>query len=219
VLEDVLVRVDELIIPVDFLVVNSEDNEQVEHQLILGRPFMATTRMEIKIREGSITMMVLGKKLQLDAYNINSLPLYSSNNSNSCFDEDMMKQVKESLQIIRSQPWHNEVKRESKSSKGGRTIWVPKKNPKLFQYSKAKKKDFSTNSCQMLSSDFDDTGTLGRKEESKEETLDRGDEKKQKSSLRNLGDEDDKFNEQLNPNGDQGADPNNGGKDQQKGPP
>ena len=97
-----------MIILVDFLVVNSEDNEQVEHQLILGRPFTATTtRMEIKIREGSITMMVLGKKLQLDAYNINSLPLYSSNNSNSCFDEDMMKQVQESLQIIRSQPWHN----------------------------------------------------------------------------------------------------------------
>jgi len=50
VLEDVLVRIDELIIPIDFLVVNSEDNEHIEHQLILGRPFMATTRMEIKIR-------------------------------------------------------------------------------------------------------------------------------------------------------------------------
>ena len=92
------------------------------------------------------------------------------------------------LQIIRSRPWHNEVKRESKPSKEGRTIWVPKKNPKPLQYPKAKKKGFSTNSLNLSSSDFDDTGTLGSKGESMEKTLDDGDERKKKI-LRNLGDE------------------------------
>ena len=150
---------------------------------------MATTRMEINMREGSITMMVLGKKLHLDAYNDNSLPLYSSNDPNSCFDEDMMKKVKESLQIIRSRPWHNEVKRESKPSKGGRTIWVPKKNPKPFQYPKAKKKGFSTNSCHMLSSDFDDTGILKCEEEKVEKGPNLGDKKREEKSLPKLGDE------------------------------
>ena len=110
-------------------------------------------------------MMVLGKKLRLDAYNTNSLPLYSSNDPNSCFDEDMMQQVKESLDIIRSKPWPNEEKKESKPSKGGRAIWVPKNKPKPFQYPKAKKKGFDTNSCHKLSSVFDDTGTLKSKEE------------------------------------------------------
>ena len=84
------------------------------------------------MRDGSITMMVLGKKLRLDVYDDKSPYLYSSNDPNYCFDEDMMKQIKESLQIMRSRPWHNEVKWESKPSKGGRTIWVPKKNPKPF---------------------------------------------------------------------------------------
>ena len=51
-----------------------------------------------------------------------------------------------------------------------------------------------------------------------EKTIDRGDERNKKN-LQNLGDEDGKTNEQINPNGDQGNDPNNDGKDQQKGPP
>ena len=92
-LEDVLVRIDELIVPVDFVIMNLEDNgnRKNEPYLLLGRPFMATTRMEINMRDGSVTMNVLGKKLRLDVFNNKSPPLYSSNDANYCFDEDLMK--------------------------------------------------------------------------------------------------------------------------------
>ena len=106
------------------------------------------------------------------------------------------------------------MKGECKPSKGGRTIWVPKKNPKPFQYSSARKKGFSTNSLHLSSSDFDDTGTLKSKGENVKESLNLGDEKKKKS-LRKLGDEGGSKNH-PNPNGDQDNDvgPNDDGMDQ-----
>ncbi|XP_070034770.1 uncharacterized protein [Nicotiana tomentosiformis] len=42
IVEDVLVRVDKFVFPVDFIVVNMEENREVP--LILGRPFLATGR-------------------------------------------------------------------------------------------------------------------------------------------------------------------------------
>ena len=59
---------------------------------------------------------------------------------------------------------------ESKLSKGGGTIWVPKERPRPSKHPSVTKKNFATNSCHMLSSDFDDTGTLKSKEEKVEKT-------------------------------------------------
>ena len=54
ILEDVLVRIDELIVPVDFVVLDVKDDNKEEPYLLLGRPFMATTKMEIDMRDKSV---------------------------------------------------------------------------------------------------------------------------------------------------------------------
>ena len=91
ILEDVLVRIDELIVPVDFVVFDDDKNKEEEPYMLLGRPFMATTKMEINMRDRSVTMMVLGKKLRLNMFSDGLPPLHFSNDANYCFDEDMIK--------------------------------------------------------------------------------------------------------------------------------
>ena len=153
--------------------------------MLLGRPFMATTNMEINMRDRSVTMMVLGKKLRLNTFNDGLLPLYSSNDANYCFDEDMMRQVKESLKIIRNRPLHTEVQGERKPNKGGRTIWVPREKPRPIKNPSTKKKDFSTHFLHISSSGFDDSGYLKSKGEKSEEGLTLIGKKKGKVFLQN----------------------------------
>nr|XP_008349476.2 uncharacterized protein LOC103412721 [Malus domestica] len=50
IIEDVLVKVDKLIFPADFLVLDME--EDYETQLILGRPFLITARTLIDVEQG-----------------------------------------------------------------------------------------------------------------------------------------------------------------------
>ncbi|RDX74545.1 hypothetical protein CR513_45696, partial [Mucuna pruriens] len=57
VLEDVLVQVDELIFPVDFYVVDMEDETQGKGStLILGRPFLMTAKTKIDVHVGTLSM-------------------------------------------------------------------------------------------------------------------------------------------------------------------
>ena len=92
-LEDCLVRIGELIVPVDFLVLDleSHDDEDEEPYLLLGRTFMDTTNMEISMRDETIKMTVRGKTLRLEISDDNSPPLYTSKVSTNYFDEVMMK--------------------------------------------------------------------------------------------------------------------------------
>ena len=88
-----MVRIGELIVPVDFMVLDLENcsDEDEEPYLLLGRPFMETTQMEISMRDETIKMIVHGKTLLLEISDDNSLPLYTSNVSINFFDEVMMK--------------------------------------------------------------------------------------------------------------------------------
>ncbi|RDX81082.1 hypothetical protein CR513_38280, partial [Mucuna pruriens] len=57
VLEDILVQVDELIFPVDFYVLEMEDETPRKGStLILGRPFLMTARTKIDVHAGTLTM-------------------------------------------------------------------------------------------------------------------------------------------------------------------
>ncbi|CAL9025539.1 unnamed protein product, partial [Prunus brigantina] len=60
ILEDVLVKVEELILPADFLVLEMEEAPIHDNQLplILGRPFMATAGAIIDVKKGTLTMNV-----------------------------------------------------------------------------------------------------------------------------------------------------------------
>ncbi|KAK4256394.1 hypothetical protein QN277_009266 [Acacia crassicarpa] len=55
-IEDVLVKVDKFIFPVDFIILDFEADHDVP--ILLGRPFMATGRTLIDVEKGELTMRV-----------------------------------------------------------------------------------------------------------------------------------------------------------------
>ena len=54
ILENVLVKVDKFIFPVDFVVLDMEEDREV--LIILGIPFLATRQALIDVREGNLTL-------------------------------------------------------------------------------------------------------------------------------------------------------------------
>ena len=56
VLEDVLIKVGKFIFPVDFVVIDIEEDKQVP--LLLGRPFLATGATLIDVNKGELTLRV-----------------------------------------------------------------------------------------------------------------------------------------------------------------
>ncbi|XP_058777044.1 uncharacterized protein LOC131651394 [Vicia villosa] len=61
VVQDMLVKVDKFLFPVDFVVVDMEEDRDVP--LILGRPFMKTTRMMIDVDDGIMKVRVQDKEV------------------------------------------------------------------------------------------------------------------------------------------------------------
>ncbi|XP_049344024.1 uncharacterized protein LOC125808353 [Solanum verrucosum] len=72
VVEDVLVQVDSLIFPVDFVVLDFEPDYEVP--FILGRPFLATGRALIDVTAGQLTMRAHDKVEVFDVYRALKLP-------------------------------------------------------------------------------------------------------------------------------------------------
>ena len=66
IIEDVLIKVGKFIFPVDFVVLDMEEDKKVP--LILGRPFLATSRALIDVEKGELTLRVRDDKVQLNIY-------------------------------------------------------------------------------------------------------------------------------------------------------
>ena len=85
-LENVLVKVREFYIPVDFIVLEME--EDVEMPIILGRPFLATAGAIIDVKNGRLTLKVGEDKVE---FNLNMVTKYPSFTDNvyhiDCTDE------------------------------------------------------------------------------------------------------------------------------------
>ena len=56
ILEDVLIKVGKFIFPVDFVVIDIEEDKQIS--LLLGRPFLATGASLIDVKKGELTLRV-----------------------------------------------------------------------------------------------------------------------------------------------------------------
>ena len=56
ILEDVLIKVGKFVFPMDFVVINIEEDKQVP--LMLGRPFLATGATLIDVKKGELTLRV-----------------------------------------------------------------------------------------------------------------------------------------------------------------
>ncbi|XP_021734953.1 uncharacterized protein LOC110701647 [Chenopodium quinoa] len=83
VVEDVLVKVDGLIFPADFYVLDMEHDKQAA-PILLGRPFLKTAKTKIDVSTGSLTMEVDGKAIVYNIYDTIKYPvdthsLYSIN--------------------------------------------------------------------------------------------------------------------------------------------
>ena len=72
IIEDVLIKVDKFIIPIDFVVLDMEEDEKVP--LILGRLFLATSRPLINVESGELTFRIGNDKVQLSIYKKEKLP-------------------------------------------------------------------------------------------------------------------------------------------------
>ena len=63
IVEDLMVQVDKFMVLMDFVVLETKGVplKNKEHMILLGRPFMATTKMVINVHSGKLTMTVLSE--------------------------------------------------------------------------------------------------------------------------------------------------------------
>ncbi|CAL9028852.1 unnamed protein product [Prunus brigantina] len=88
IVEDILVQVDKLILPADFVVLDMEDApiHNRELPILLGRPFMATANTLIDVKNGILKMTVLGRTVEFKVFESLSHP----SNSVDCFSIDCL---------------------------------------------------------------------------------------------------------------------------------
>ena len=74
VIEDVLVQVDKVYYPVDFIVLDTQPMVNIGPQIpvILGRPFLATSNAIINCRSGVIQMSFGNMTIELNAFNVDN---------------------------------------------------------------------------------------------------------------------------------------------------
>ena len=84
IVEDLLVQVDKFNVPIDFVVLGMKGAplRQNEHMVLLGRPFMVTTKTMIDVQSGKLTMTILDETVQLQA--CDSMPYSFSTSHNQC---------------------------------------------------------------------------------------------------------------------------------------
>ena len=66
-MEDVLVKVDKLIYPADFVILDFEEDKKIP--IILGRPFLATGRTLIDVQKGELALRVQDQDVTFNVFN------------------------------------------------------------------------------------------------------------------------------------------------------
>ncbi|XP_016652564.1 PREDICTED: uncharacterized protein LOC103343534 [Prunus mume] len=103
ILEDVLVKVEELILPADFLVLEMEEALIHDNQLslILGRPFIATDGAIIDVKKGTLTINVFDETIAFKVFEASKFP----SDEHEVFQLDAIDtMVKEALQMSYLEP-------------------------------------------------------------------------------------------------------------------
>ena len=85
IVEDVLVQIDKLIIPVDFVVLDMDrdDHEVSNVPILLGRPFMATADAIINVKSGCLSLQAMGKTVNFNLFDTMKRP-YEANEVYCC---------------------------------------------------------------------------------------------------------------------------------------
>ncbi|XP_062113996.1 uncharacterized protein LOC133825008 [Humulus lupulus] len=75
VVEDVLVKVNELVFPADFYILDMEDDSfPCSTPVLLGRPFLKTARTKIDVHEGTLTMDFDGEVIHFNIFEVMMYP-------------------------------------------------------------------------------------------------------------------------------------------------
>ena len=70
--EDVLIKVEQFILPADFLVLDMKEDQNIP--ILLGRPFLATAGALIDVKEGTLKLRVQGKSIEFKMFEALKLP-------------------------------------------------------------------------------------------------------------------------------------------------
>ena len=87
VIEDVLVKVDKFIFPVDFIVLDMEEDKEIP--IILGRPFLATDRAMIDVQRGELKLRVQEDEVKFNVFEAVRHPA----ESDTCFMEEIVEAI------------------------------------------------------------------------------------------------------------------------------
>ena len=87
IIEDVLVKVDKFIFPIDFIVLDMEEDKEVS--IILGRPYLATGRALIDVQKGELRLRGQDEEVTFNMSNAIKHPMESEN----CFRLDIVETI------------------------------------------------------------------------------------------------------------------------------
>ena len=87
VIEDVLVKVDKLIFPADFIVLDKERGKEIP--IILGRPFLAIGRAMIDVQREELKLRVQEEEVKFNVFEVVRHP----SESDTCFMTETVKAI------------------------------------------------------------------------------------------------------------------------------
>ena len=87
VIEDVLVKVDKFIFPTIFIVLDMEEDRKIP--IILGRPFLATSRAIIDVQRGELKLRVEDAKVKFNVFDVIRHPI----ESDACFMVEVVEAI------------------------------------------------------------------------------------------------------------------------------
>ncbi|KAL5857380.1 hypothetical protein ACOSQ3_004838 [Xanthoceras sorbifolium] len=91
IIKDILIQVNKLIIPADFVVLDMDDERATEKDLpiLLGRPFMATAKTIIDMQNGKLSMTILDETVEFKVFDSLPYPV----GSHDCFQVDIVNSM------------------------------------------------------------------------------------------------------------------------------
>ncbi|XP_058766160.1 uncharacterized protein LOC131639706 [Vicia villosa] len=129
VVQDMLVKVDKFLFPVDFVVVDME--EDLDVPLILGRPFMKTTRMMIDIDDGIMKVRVQDEEVIFTLFE--SMKPHKDEHDNFRINDEKGEIIQVANQIHKDKDKANhEGKTHHKNFKVGQMVLVCNSRLKVF---------------------------------------------------------------------------------------
>ncbi|XP_062075103.1 uncharacterized protein LOC133779123 [Humulus lupulus] len=94
IIEDVLIKVDKLIFPADFIVLDMEEDDDVP--IILGRPFLATGQALIDVQKGELRLRVQDDKVVFNVFRALKYPRAID----SCFSVNVIEEQFSKTQLV-----------------------------------------------------------------------------------------------------------------------